>query len=163
MIKRDAFRARIFLTLSIIKLLFVCNRGDTEECHDGLRTRKLGQSPINVSATYDGKCNRNLFFTMVFVVTLGQTTTQPFLDFKRTGLVAWMTTQRVISLGIACTQLLAQTFMGTSKVLLVRIVWLMPCAPGINFLSFTHMSIWCLKKRGMTDSLWAFKAVMINW
>ena len=30
--------------------LFVCNRGDTLECQDGLRTRKLGQSPINVSA-----------------------------------------------------------------------------------------------------------------
>ena len=26
--------------------LFVCNRGDTHECQDGLQTRKLCQSPI---------------------------------------------------------------------------------------------------------------------
>ena len=59
-------------------------------CHDGLQTsklamtRELGKSPINVSATYDGKCSRNQFFTMVFVVTPGQSTTHPFLDAKRT-------------------------------------------------------------------------------
>ena len=33
------------------RLLFVCNRGDTLECQDGLRTRKLCQSPISISAT----------------------------------------------------------------------------------------------------------------
>ena len=40
---------------------FVCSRGDTLMCQDLLRTRKLCQSPINMSATYDGKCSRNQF------------------------------------------------------------------------------------------------------
>ena len=66
--------------------LFVCNRGNTILCLDGLLSRReLGQSPINVSATYDGKRSWNQFFTMVFVVTLGQSTTHPFLDPERTG------------------------------------------------------------------------------
>ena len=54
------------------KCLFVCNRDDTEKCHDGLRTRELGQFPMYMSATYDGKCNWKLYFTMVFVVTKEQ-------------------------------------------------------------------------------------------
>ena len=32
--------------------LFVCNRGDTLMCLDGLRTRKLGQSPVSKKVVY---------------------------------------------------------------------------------------------------------------
>ena len=78
-------KIKIWAPFTFNSCLFVCNRGDTLMCQDGLRTRKLGQSPINVSATYDGKGSRNQFFTMVFVVYPGQSTTQPFLDLERTG------------------------------------------------------------------------------
>ena len=64
--------------------MFVCNRGDTTECHDGLRTRELGQSPMNVSAAY-GNVADCVFVTMDVVVSLDQLTTQPFLDLERTG------------------------------------------------------------------------------
>ena len=66
--------------------LVLINRGNTILCLDGLLSRReLGQSPINMSATYDGKRSRNQFFTMVFVVTLGQSAAHPFLDPERTG------------------------------------------------------------------------------
>ena len=86
----SSFRGNPFLFsrdhFLFVCLFFVfCNRGDSFMSQDGLQTRKLCQSPINVSATYDVKCSWIYYFTMDFVVTLGQTTTQPFLDPERTG------------------------------------------------------------------------------
>ena len=44
---------RFFNGLFVYKPVFVCSRGDTR-----LQTRKLGQSPMNVSATYMVKVAR---------------------------------------------------------------------------------------------------------
>ena len=72
---QEIYWVSLFQLLSVFinrECLFVTEA--TPKCHDGLQTsnlamtRELGQSPINVSATYDGKCSQNQFLQFLILI-----------------------------------------------------------------------------------------------